>query len=184
MLRIDRKKLEPFLSGQNQHLSHLAAACGISRQSLYKMFRGESIFSTPFEKLLNELKVPFEQIVVDDEQLAISLRDAPSQIRTAALTLQHYATQRGADLFLVGSRARGKKGIRADWDFALFFPTQKKPKDFSSVKIKTEEMAFPYRIDVLCLNDAPEWFLNSISADALRLCGTTDRDIIFQWRAS
>ena len=184
MLKLDRKKLESSLSLRGENLSQLARSCGMSRQSLYEMFEGKSIFSTPFEKLLGELMIPFGRITVDDENILAPLHDAPLQVRRVVLSLQRYAVQHNADLFLFGSRARGKKGIRADWDFALFFPSGRQPKSFASLKINAEETAFPYRVDVLCLNDAPAWFLNSVSSDALRLHGVTDPEIIFQRRAA
>lgn len=169
MLVLDKNKLENSLRGRGKSLSKFASDCGISRQSLYNMFAGKSIFSTSFEKILNELGVSFDEVVAQTSRFDSIMLEAPYKIKKIALKLEEYARTNGADLFLIGSRVRGKKGIRSDWDFAVYFRHGKKPKGFSLFKQDQLDMAFPYRIDIVCLNDAPTWFLNSIADSNIRV---------------
>ena len=182
MFLLDRKKFEALLTKRGQTLSKLAGDCGISRQSLYAMFNGESIFSTPFQKILRTLGVEFEQLV--SSRGTHVLESAPLRIQKAALELETYAHHCSADLFLFGSRARNKLGIRADWDFAFFFPKDQKPSRFAVLKERVQDIAFPYRIDIVHLNDAPAWFLQSVAEDAVRIAGTTRQESIFRRRAA
>jgi len=174
MLSVDRNKLNKLLKKRGISLSQFAKDCGISRQSLYNMFRGKSVLSAPMEKLLLYLHVDPEDVTIRSVKTENVFQDAPSQIKNVFQMLENYAKKHNAGLFLIGSRARGKKGIRSDWDFALYFPSGKKPADFAVVKFKAEDAAFPYRIDVVNLNDAPEWFFESVEKDAILLFGKAD----------
>ncbi|MFH1874136.1 MAG: nucleotidyltransferase domain-containing protein [Pseudomonadota bacterium] len=133
------------------------------------MFSGKSIFSTSFEKVLAELGVDFEEITTKTTDFESIIQDSPPKIKKIALKFEEYAQKNQADLFLIGSRARGKKGIKSDWDFALYFRLDKRPKGFSLFKQELIDLAFPYRIDLVCLNEAPAWFLNSIATSSIRI---------------
>lgn len=174
MLSLDRNKLNKHLKEKGMSLSQFAKKCGISRQSLYNMFRGKSVLSAPMEKLLFFLGVDLEDVSAKWVRIENLFQDAPAQIKKVFRMLEDYAKKHGASLFLIGSRARGKKGIRADWDFAFYFPSDARPADFAVVKFKAEDIAFPYRIDVVNLNDAPEWFLESAEKNAILLSGKMD----------
>lgn len=183
-VRIHREKLESILAERGLSISKFAKECGISRQSLYSMYRGRSIFSAPFEKILTKLSVDIEDILIRDEDVSKILSDAPDQILKTALRLQLYAEKHLGDIFLFGSRARGRRGIRADWDFAIFFEKGSAPKGFSAMKLDLQEKAFPYRIDLVCLNNAPVWFLRSIADYSIRISGKTRRDRVFKRKVS
>jgi hypothetical protein len=144
------------------------------------MFKGKAIFSAPFEKILDELLIEHDDILVSRSRTDEILGNAPDSVRKAALRLQQYAEKHHADLYLIGSRARGKRGVRADWDFGIYFSAGKRPVDFSRTKQSVSDMAFPHRVDIVDLGSAPSWFLKSIVHDALHMTGQTSRDIIFQ----
>lgn len=171
MVNLDRDKLNKLLKKRGVSLVQFAKNCGISRQSLYNMFHGRSVLSVPMEKLLMSLRVDLEDIVKKTATTAEPLKKAPEQIKRVQLFLEDFAKKHDASLFLIGSRARGKKGITSDWDFAFYFPSVKRPDDYAMIKYKAIDAAFPYRIDVVNLNDAPEWFLQSIEKDAILLSG-------------
>ncbi len=176
---LDREKLEKVMISSGLNLAGLAKECGISRRSIYDMFEGRSIFSVPFEKLLKKLGV--SALAVTNTQTTISeiFADAPPAILKVALRLEEFAKTNSADLFLFGSRARGKKGIRADWDFAFSFSSDEAPESFASFKQEMLDRAFPYRIDIVLLNNAPEWFLSSVRENAVRIAGVTPLKKIF-----
>ncbi|MFH1830041.1 MAG: helix-turn-helix domain-containing protein [Pseudomonadota bacterium] len=181
---MDRKKLETLLCSRGTSLNQLAKKCGISRQSLYNMFEGKSVLTKPFEKLLSVLGVDFDDIVTGQTQLEDIFSSAPDKVRKAALALLEYAQNKDADLFLIGSRAKGKKGVRPDWDFAIYFPDLKMHLDLASLKQRVSDIAFPHRIDIVDFTSAPDWFKRSIADDAIRMSGATTRDKIFSRRVA
>lgn len=176
---LDREKLDQILNNKDMSLAQLAHDCGISRQSIYNMFIGKSFLSAPLEKMLDFLNIDLEDVLERRSSLELILGNAPEKIRNAVLKLQKYAELNKADLFLVGSRARGKRTIRSDWDFVVFFPKNKKVKGIASFKQKISDIAFPYKIDVVTLNQAPTWFIDSVSNEAIRVTGSTDPKIVF-----
>lgn len=179
-MQLDRNKLNGLLSSKGLSLNAFAKQCGISRQSIYNMMEGKSIFSKPFEKVMAELDVDFEDLMKARPSIESVLADAPRSIQRAALQIQEYAREKKADLFLIGSRARGRKGIRSDWDFAVFYPNQQEHHELALVKQKCMDAAFPHRLGITNITTAPSWFLRSIEKDALRLEGSTDRAYIFK----
>jgi transcriptional regulator with XRE-family HTH domain len=179
MIMVDRKRLEILLTGLGLNLSQLAKSCGISRRSLYEMFEGRAIFSTPLEKVLNFLNIGPADILKKRSRLETTLAGAPQNIIKTTLRLQEFAEANNADLFLIGSRAKGKIGNRADWDFAFFFKAKHDHSKFVSFKQDMIDRAFPYKIDIVLLNNAPEWFLSSASEGAVRITGNTPIETIF-----
>ena len=178
-MELDRNKLQGFLSSRGLSLKAFARQCGISRQSIYNMMEGKSVFSKPLEKIMAELGVELDDLMRTRPSVEAILEGAPRTIQRAALQIQEYVRQQEADLFLIGSRARGKKGIRSDWDFAIFYPDEKEHLDLVLLKQRCVDAAFPHRIGIVNITAAPKWFLQSIAKDALRLEGSTDRDHIF-----
>lgn len=183
-ISIDRRKFEALLKSRRLGLSSFAASCGISRQSLYNMFEGRSIFSTTFEKVLSTLDVDFDQITSRAPAIGDIFARAPASIQKTAAVIHEFAANNKADLFLIGSRAKGKEGVRADWDFGIFFPSPRGRKNFVRLKTRVEDISFPHRVDIADLNEAPEWFLSSVSKDAIRMAGKTPLDEIFGHRHS
>lgn len=176
---IDRSKLEGVLTKRGVNLSQFAKECGISRQSLYNMFKGDSVFAVPFEKLVDYLGIdPFE-LLRSESPVEKVLADAPRAIREAVDELVNYAVEERADLFLIGSRASGKAGERSDWDFGIYFHDGRWRDELASLKMRISDIAFPYSVDLVNLFAAPDWFKRSVGGDALRLAGSTGTDIIF-----
>lgn len=171
VITLNRKRLKAELMARDMNLSRFAKACGISRQSLYDMFRGSSIFSVPFGKILNYTGISFDEIISVGSGFESVIRDAPEGVRKAVFALQKFAEARGADLFLIGSRARGKKGLRADWDFAVYLAGVNQRRSLVLLKQRMEDLAFPHRIDLVDLNSAPAWFLRSIESEAIKIFG-------------
>ena len=182
-MELDRTKLQGLLSSRGLSLNTFAKQCGISRQSIYNMMEGKSVFSKPFEKIMAGLNVEFEDLMSARPSVETILESAPRTVQRAVLQIQEYVRQQKADLFLIGSRARGKKGIRSDWDFAIFYPDEKGHPELALLKQRCMDVAFPHRIGIVNITIAPPWFLKSTVKDALRLEGSTDREYVFKRNA-
>lgn len=183
MLILDRKRLEDAARRRGFTLNGLAREAGISRQSIYNMFRGRYLLSTPLEKLLRVLEANFSDLATSTGAGNDMILAAPVGIRNACSILKDYAAREGADLFLIGSRARGRRGFRVDWDFAIYFPDGRSHPEFAALKFKASDAAFPHRIDLVCLNFAPPWFIASVRGGAVRVFGETDFASIFTGEA-
>lgn len=169
--RLSHKKLHQAMAQKGLNLSGLAKQCGISRQSIYAMLRGASIFNKPFTKMLQALGTT-PGTITEEESVATSLlSEAPLKIQKTALALVTFCESHHASLLLFGSRAQGKNRPSADWDFGVFFNDKEENRSFVILKQKLIYEAFPYKIDIVGLNHAPTWFQKSILEDALLVAG-------------
>lgn len=172
MIYLDRNKLEKIIAERGENLSDFAKECGISRQSLYNMFEGKSVISTPLEKIFNKLNANWDEIIAIKKE--DYFKNAPQQVKLAFAEAVEFVRSKHADLFLIGSRARGKGSKFSDWDLAIHFPKKFNRSEFINLKEMTKEHSFPYYVDIVLLNDAPEWFIASIEKDAIRIEGNGD----------
>lgn len=173
MLILEREKLKTVIKRNGLSLNQLAAKCGVSRQSIYNMLNGKSVFNTTFEKILDCLDVNFEEITVSkDERAVLAMKKAPAKIQRIALALSLFAKGNKASLFLFGSRARGCERTRADWDFGVSLPEKGMCREFVILKQKLVDEAFPYRVDIVDVSSAPDWFIQSIVDDVIPLVGS------------
>lgn len=171
MLYLNKEKLKALAAGQGRSLADIARVAGVSRQSLYNMFHGQTIFNRSFEKLIVTLEVSYRDIAEEFSDGDRLLADAPKPIQHIAMRLIEYCRQSHASLLLFGSRARGKRGPHADWDFAVHFQTHYDRKRFHVIKTDLQDAAFPYRIDIVNLNDAPSWFRKGVDKSRVVLYG-------------
>lgn len=169
MLFVDKRKLEALLRSRGLNVTSLAKLCNVSRQSIYNMFDGSSVFNTTFEKILARLGIDYHEITTKGDRADFIIRSFPDKVKKAALSLNKFASTHHADLILFGSRAAGKTGIRADWDFGLNFHKKINNAKLAALKRSLVEKTFPYRIDIVNLNAAPEWFKSSIEDNLIYL---------------
>ena len=179
MLYLSKKGLQEALSKRGIRLSQLAKECGVSRQSLYSMFSKRPVFNTSFTKILHFLGGDYRDLTYERSERSEIMKDAPSRVQRVVLELVRFCEANEAALILFGSRSAGKKGVKADWDFGIFFEGKVKDQSLPHLKQQLADKAFPYRIDIVCLNQAPDWFLTSIQDNALLLHGSTSLKKIF-----
>ena len=169
---LSRAHLNPLLTRRGLNLSRLARKSGVSRQSLYQMLAGASIYNVPFQKLIRFLRISPDQITDEHSASTLSLEQSPAKIRKAALRLLDYCKKKRASLILFGSRARETHGKGSDWDFAVYFHGKVHDHELRRLKQQLQEQTFPYRIDIVNLNQAPHWFLRGVREDGLVLEGS------------
>lgn len=169
MLYLSEDKVNALLSNRGMTLSQLARDCGVSRQSIYDMFGKKSVFNSSFVKILDHLGVGHEQLT--ETQDSALLRTMPMRIQKAVMRLITFCESHQAGLILFGSRARGKGGVGPDWDFGVYSFKSFDPRAFSVLKQKLMDEVFPNRIDIVNLNVAPSWFLESIVGDYIQVHG-------------
>jgi AcrR family transcriptional regulator len=169
MLYLDEDMLNRLLAGRRMTLSRLAKECGISRQSVYDMLGNKPVFNSSFVRILEYLGVDYDQITQSRHNAV--LHNMPVRIQKAVMALIQFCDAHQAGLVLFGSRARGKGGVQADWDFGIYAVRYLDPRAFSMLKLKLMDDAFPNRIDVVNLNVAPPWFLESIADDHIQIHG-------------
>lgn len=167
---LNKNKLLSILDQKNLSLNQLAFQSGTSRQSLYNMFAGDSIYNSPFEKILNYLKVDPETITDRNSLAENILKQAPFLIQKTVLKLEKFCINHNASLILFGSQV-SKPRPGSDWDFGIYFLEKRCDREFILFKENLKENAFPYRVDVVSLNLAPTWFLESIRHEHFVLTG-------------
>lgn len=169
MLYLDEEKLNAILGARGMTLSQLAQRCGISRQSVYDMFSKKPVFNSTFVKILNHLGVNHDQL--SESRDNVLLRTMPMRVQKAVMRLIQFCDAHNAGLILFGSRARGKSGISPDWDFGVYSSKLFDQRAFSVLKQKLMDEVFPNRIDIVNLNVAPHWFLESIVSGHIQIHG-------------
>lgn len=169
MLYLDEEKLNAVLVARGMSISQLAQQCGISRQSVYDMFSKKPVFNSTFVKILNHLGIHHDQLTESRDNAL--LRTMPMRIQKAVMSLIQFCDAHNAGLILFGSRARGKGGVSPDWDFGVYSIKPFDQRSFSILKQKLLDEVFPNRIDVVNLNVAPLWFLESIVTDHIQIHG-------------
>lgn len=169
MLFLDRKKFEGLLKRRGLNISAISRLSNVSRQSIYSMFGKEPVFNTAFEKILAQLDVPYQEITEDIDKKTVILKHFPDKIKKVVLKLSDWAEKNHADIILFGSRSRGKTGITHDFDLGIFFHKKVDNKGFRLKRQELADEAFPYRVDIINLNGAPQWFSESIKDDMIYL---------------
>jgi len=96
--------------------------------------------------------------------------------KSIQLTVQYLKEQLGdaGVIVLFGSRARGKGTDGADFDIGVTLPSGTSWKTFSVWKTKAEDLAWPYRIDLVNLTQAPQEFLEIVQKEMIVLHGVLD----------
>ncbi|HCU25624.1 MAG TPA: hypothetical protein DF383_11465 [Deltaproteobacteria bacterium] len=181
MHSLSAEKLKVLLRTRNINLAQLAKRCEISRQSIYQMLQGRPIYNQPFLKMLDYLGVSPEEITEESAEKTLqALQKAPLKLRKVILRLIEFCRKHRAALLLFGSQASGKAGIASDWDFGVYFANSGAKIEFRAMKRRLVEQAFPYRLDIVNLNEAPDWFLESIREECVLLEGDWPKN----WRRS
>jgi len=170
-LLLDPLKFRNLLHQRKITVSGLAKQCGISRQSIYQLIKGQSAFNVPFRKLMGHLRVNPLSLLKHVDTASDILETAPLKIRKIGHVLIEYCKSRDATLVLFGSKARGHFSSGSDWDLGIWFHRKSDDRSFRDLKNKILDEAFPHRVDLLNLSRAPEWFLKSIADDYLVVFG-------------
>ncbi len=92
----------------------------------------------------------------------------PAIAETVALLTQRCREQH-AKLILFGSRAHGKSGLAADWDFGLEASAPIDNRTLNTLKQQCADVGFPYRVDLVDFARAPVWLLEAVGNDYLVL---------------
>ena len=170
---LNADKLHRLLGVRNLNLSQLAREAQVSRQSLYGLLKGQPIYNKPFLKLIRFLQVDAEEITKEIPEEEKLLADAPKKIQILAFHLLSFCKKYHSSLILFGSRVSGRARMGSDWDFGIYFPKPKEKtlKEFQRSKPSWIEGAFPHRVEILNLNESPQWFWDSIRESSLVLFG-------------
>lgn len=177
---MSEEKLKATLAHQNLSLRKLALQSKVSRQSIYALLNGSPIYTLPFVKIIQTLRVAPEEITHVSSWQDILLEKAPFKIRKAILEIQSLGRAHDGSLLLFGSQATGQARPHSDWDFGIYFHKKDEDRKLRLLKIKLQEEVFPYRLDLLNLTQAPAWFIQSIRDESLLLSGNWPP----QWEAT
>jgi hypothetical protein len=170
---LNADKLHRLLGVRHLNLSQLARGAQVSRQSLYGLLKGQSVYNKPFLKVIRFLQVEAEEITKNIPEEEKVLADAPKKIQVLTFNLLSFCKKYHGSLILFGSRASGRPRLGSDWDFGVYFPKPKGKalKEFQRSKPLWIEGAFPHRADILNFNESPRWFWDSIRENSLVLFG-------------
>ena len=99
------------------------------------------------------------------------MQNFPSHIEQAIQYLKEQLGEHGT-VVLFGSRARQTTRKNADYDIGVFTQAGYDWKTFAVWKTQAEELAWPYKIDVVDLSRAPREFLEVIMSEMVVLHGS------------
>ena len=89
----------------------------------------------------------------------------PPPVRHVVNLLVDHCRQQRSRLILFGSRAHGKTGLGADWDFGIESARPTEYGTWVTLKRQCEDASFPHRVDLVDLTCAPAWLTESIGED-------------------
>ncbi|MFQ6116095.1 MAG: nucleotidyltransferase domain-containing protein [bacterium] len=98
------------------------------------------------------------------------MKQFPRKIEVALQYLQEQVGEKGT-IVLFGSRAINPFKKNADFDIGLFMQEPLSWRTFSIWKTRLEELAWPYRIDLVDLGRAPSDFLKVVKDQSMVLHG-------------
>ena len=169
---IDKKKFEMRLREMGyKSMLDFARRFGIHRNTLLLYLKGKDVFSSSFARITEALKIDPAEIMmpISDKKIKI---DAIDEIRPIiALIIKH---DPNIAVFLLGSRAKGKKREHADWDIGI--TRGRKPIDgneYLKLRMMVNDAAedLLHNVDIVNLDRAPAWFLEGIDYEPVFLDG-------------
>jgi predicted nucleotidyltransferase len=161
-------------------LSDFAAKNNIHRNTLLNLKQGQSVFSSSYRNITNaleidplELMVPISTCPFNNENL--------DEIRPLIAHLVKLAP--GKAIMLIGSQASGKAKKYSDWDIGIFDHVHPlSGREYLHLKGKVEDLSenLVRMVDLVNLNQAPSWFLESlVSTKPVFLDGNREAYIYF-----
>jgi len=128
---------------------------------------GKDIFSKKFYEIANALNE-------DPIDLIVSERSDIADVDEIRLIINAISDYKDIALVLLGSRAKGKAKKYSDWDIGVTRGSDALTgREFLKIKRLVGDLAedLPRKVDLINLDSAPEWFLDSLDYEPLFLGG-------------
>lgn len=165
---LDRDFFEKLLEehGYKNHLD-FCQKNGIHRNTLNYYLSGQDVFSKKIYEIAKALNVNAKDLIVPAE---IEIKD----VEEIKGIVNELSSVPGLAIMLLGSRAKGSAKKYSDWDLGI--TRGDKPltaREYLRLRGIVGELAenLPRKVDVVNLDSAPLWFLESIDYDPLFLGG-------------
>ena len=147
---------------------------GIHRNTINLYLHGSSVLTSSIEKIADVLKVdPMEMTIpVSDETTKI--RDVESISKIIGYLAKYDSSMA---IVLLGSRAKNKEKKYSDWDIGITrFGNAISGEEYLILKGKVEDLAedITCNVDLINLDQAPKWFLESIDYEPVFLDGSRE----------
>lgn len=157
-----------------------AKATGLHRNTVQKLLQGGSVFSQALQKIADRLQLDPVSLLqpVLGEASAI-----PHVEELAPLVQQLLHREPQVAVILFGSRASGRARTYSDWDLGLTrFPKPLGGIEFLRLKRWMDEVGerLVRTVDVVNLDQAPDWFLGNTAAQLRYLAGHREAWCYFQ----
>ena len=153
----------------------LLRQAGLHRNTLQKYVNHErEIIATPISKIAAALGIdPLRIVQVVDEDAS------HKRFEKELVRILTPLTTKSPEIcfFLLGSRANGAPKKHSDWDIGLTGGRdQISTEDYLALKSQIEDQSedFPFRVDVINLDAAPDWFLKELDYSPLYLAGNRE----------
>ncbi|MBI2335315.1 MAG: nucleotidyltransferase domain-containing protein [Deltaproteobacteria bacterium] len=172
---LDLKKFKQYLAQQGYRgMADFARKAKIHRNTLQNLIRGKELFCRAFSKIAAKLKV--DPLDLMSPQFSISTKVKNVQL-IYPFVVRLLKEDKNITLVLLGSRVTGQMKKYSDWDIGVLrYPQPLTGKEFLKLKGILDEMSedFVYQIDLINLNQAPHWFLESIQHNVIYLEGNLE----------
>jgi len=166
--RLNRARFEELLraGGYKSHLDFCRRNF-IHKNTLNYYLSGQDVFSKKIYEIAAALDVNPTDLIEPIE------RDRPVVDEIDGI-IKELSQRSGVAVILLGSRARGKPEKYSDWDLGI--TGGEKPfggREFLSLRGRVAELAenLPRKVDLVNLDAAPLWFLQSIDYEPIFLGG-------------
>ena len=144
-----------------ENLKHFAKKKGLNRNTLHSYLRGQPVFTRQFLRITEALNCnPIDLIETFGSEKEF---DIPANIINIAMLIKEINPL--VAVFLFGSRLTNNHHPHADWDLGLTHARKSlTTAQFFHLKNHIEPVIdnFTEQVDLVNLDEAPEWFLKDI----------------------
>jgi len=157
-----------------KNLAEFAAKNSIHRNTLRNLLAGQPVFLDSFSRVAEILEVDPLELIIPHAKLPSHIKGSEELAPIVARLLQK---EKKMAIVLVGSQARKRAKKYSDWDIGIFRqPIPISGMEYLKLKQLVEDMGENNirQMDLINLNQAPSWFLESLKEPLLFLEGNRE----------
>ncbi|MFH1654122.1 MAG: nucleotidyltransferase domain-containing protein [Pseudomonadota bacterium] len=146
----------------------------IHRSTIQQYLDGKDVYASAFNNICSALNADPVELMMPISETTISIPQIDEVLHIIAKLAK---ADKKLAVILIGSRAKGKAKSFADWDLAITCGENPLAgKEYLKLRGIVEEMAedLPRGIDLINMDNAPEWFFKEMDYTPLFLDGSRE----------
>jgi len=172
---LNKKRFKEQLVAKGyKNLLDFSRKTGVHRNTLQNLLSGKGILSSSFQSITDHLETDPLELMQPISTTKVSL---PFIDEIRPLLVQLLKQDKKVAVVLLGSRAKKRAQNYSDWDLGVIrYPKPLEGIEFLRLKRWVGDLSedLPRTVDLVNLNQAPDWFLKDIANSVLYLDGNKE----------